>query len=163
MRSIAIVVGLTLLSPACDSLGDPKEPPQLTVTSPQRSLIQDGTAPITVTGTVGPNVNGSPVERVMVNGAEATLAADGTFTATIDVRPGAMLIHTEATSADGGLATDTRSVEAGELRAQGTNIDRAIAAAISKPAFAQIAGMAGTMIETTDFKPMLASMNPVAH
>ena len=163
MRSIVLPFALTLFSPACDGLDDLKEPPQLVVTSPQRSLIQDGTAAINVTGTVGPNVNGSPVKRVMVNGIAATLAADGTFAAQIDVRPGAMLIHTEATSADGGVATDTRSVEAGELRAQGANIDRAIGAAISKQAFGQIAGMAGTMIETTDFRPMLMAMNPVAH
>ena len=82
MRSLLAALGLTLFSPACDDVGDLAEPPHLEVTSPARSLIQNGTGQLTVTGVVGPNVHGSAVERVTVNGVAAPVQPDGSFSAT---------------------------------------------------------------------------------
>ena len=57
------------------------DPPVLKITSPKRSLIQDGAGRVTVTGTVTPNeLSAEPVEKVLVNNVQATLNADGSFT-----------------------------------------------------------------------------------
>jgi hypothetical protein len=164
MRTLLLATSLGLLATACtDSIGELKDPPVLQVTSPERSLIRDHAGTLLVTGTVAPNVDGTPVEKVMVNNVPATINVDGSWMATITVKPGATLIHTEALDADGGKATDTRSIEAGELRMPGANVENALTTAISANAFAKIADAAGSLIQTMDFGPMLAPMNPVMH
>ncbi|HEY6033590.1 MAG TPA: hypothetical protein VIV58_05000 [Kofleriaceae bacterium] len=154
---VGLVAGCTS---AADQIPDP---PVLTITSPTRSLIQNGTAKVTVTGTVAPNAAGTPVTKVSVNNIVANVAADGTFKIDIDVKPGAMLLHTEALDADGGKAQDTRSVEAGELRKPGQNIESAVTTALSKEAFQKISAAAGPLIKGLDLKPMLAPMQPMVH
>lgn len=166
MRNLLITTGLTLLATAaCDTPPeDLKDPPVLKVTSPQRSLIQDRGGLVQVTGTVAPNeISGEPVDKVLVNNVQATLNADGTFTAMIQVQPGATLIHTEARDAAGQTASDTRSVQAGELRPVGANIEDAITAAMSVQAFAKLSAAAGPMIEGIDMAAMLAPMQPMVH
>ena len=156
MRNFISLSLLAIAVSACDGgPGTLPEPPVLQITSPQRSLIQNGTAPITVTGTVAPNAEGDKLKSVTVNGVQATLNADGTFSAQIQIKPGATLIHTIAKDVDGGTAQDTRAVHAGDLRPNGTMVERAVAAAISKEAFAKIAGAAGTYIETMDVMKVL--------
>jgi hypothetical protein len=165
MRNLLLAAaGLTLLTSACGTDPQPlPDPPMLKVTSPARSLIQGQAGKITVTGTVAPNATGTALKTVMVNNVAAMLNPDGAFTAVIDVKPGATLIHTEATDAAGGKATDTRSVEAGQLRAQGSNIENAVTTAISANAFAKIAGAAGPILKSFDLMPMLAPLQPMVH
>ena len=164
MRNHLIATSLTLLATACT--GGPeeyKEPPVLKITSPQRSLVKGDTAPIMVTGTVTPNSTGDAVEKVLVNGVQATLGADGSFQALVQIQPGATLLETEARDANGGIAKDARAVHAGELRNAGSNISRAVAASISADSFSKISGMATNMVNATDFKAMLAPMQPMIH
>jgi hypothetical protein len=165
MRTLLLATSLTLLATAAcnDSVGTLAEPPILKVTSPQRSLIQDKAGPVTVTGTVAPGLDGVPVTKVLVNNVAAQVSADGNFTALIVVKPGASLIHTEAVDEAGTKATDTRSIEAGQLRAPGANIESAVTTAISKAAFARIATAAGTLLEGMNMKTLLAPMNPMMH
>src|SRR6476620_10565115 len=159
MRNVLIASSFTPLVTACTSEPDALPmPPVLKVTSPQRSFIRDRAGAVIVTGTVAPNAEGTPVSKVMVNNVAAIVNGDGTWLATIDVKPGATLIQTEAIDKNGGKATDTRSIEAGELRAPGANIDNALTMEISKNAFAKIAGAAGTLVKGMDFKTMLAPM-----
>jgi hypothetical protein len=161
MRNLLVA---SLLVSACTS--GPSElpnPPVLKITSPARSLIQDHAGKVTVTGTVAPNAEGVPVTKVSVNNVVATVGADGAFSIDVAVRPGATLLHTEAFDANGGKASDTRSVEAGQLRAPGANIESAVTTALSKEAFAKIAGAAGPLVKGLDLKPMLAPMQPMVH
>jgi hypothetical protein len=159
-----LLIATSLLASACTSgPGTPAEPPVLQVTSPERSLIQDHAGQLVVTGTVAPNDKGVAVSKVMVNNVPAVVGADGSWTAVLDIKPGATLIHTEATGVDGGVATDTRSVEAGELRAQGAQIDNAITAALSTQAFAKLGDAAGPLIKNTDMQALLAPMQPMMH
>lgn len=160
MRNLLVA---SLLVACTNPAGQAPEPPLLTITSPARSLVQDHAGTVTVTGTVAPNLHGTPVTKVSVNGVVATVNADGSFSIDVQVKPGAMLLHTEALDADGGKAQDTRSVEAGELRAPGSNIENAVTTALSKEAFAKIAGAAGPLIKNLDVKPMLAPMQPMVH
>ncbi len=153
-----------LFSAACSTgPGELADPPALTITSPARSLIQDHVGQVTVTGTVTPNAGGTPIATVSVNNIPATVAADGSFSVNVAVKAGAMLLHTEAVDANGGKATDTRSVEAGELRPQGAMIGDAVTTALSKEAFAKISAAAGPIIKGLDLRPMLAPMQPMVH
>jgi hypothetical protein len=136
-------------------------PPVLQVVSPARSTIQGEAGQLVVSGTVAQNPNGAPVARVDVNGVAATLAPDGSFAATLDLAPGATLLHTVATDLAGGTATDTRSIEAGTIVAAGTSISNAIATSISATAFAKIAGAATTLIKTTNLTAVVQPLNPV--
>ena len=160
MRNLKIV-GLTLLAACGTSPSGPEDPPVLQVTSPARSLVQNGAGSITVTGTTAPSDQGAAVDSVTVNNVAATLAADGSFTATIQVPQGETLIHTVALGHDGGQATDTRSVQAGELRAPGANIDSALSVSLSADAFAKISQAASTIIMQTDLSALIKPMQPM--
>ena len=122
---------LLLLVMAACVVGATPPPPELTVTSPERGLVQGGGGQIMVAGIARPGSDGAAIARVTVNREPARLAADGSFTAIVDVPPGAMLLETVATSTAGGAATDARAVQIGELRPVGSPIDRAITATLS--------------------------------
>jgi len=164
MRNLLLATSVSLLASACTSGPAPlPDPPVLHVTSPARSLIQDHAGAVTVTGTVAPNAKGVAVTKVSVNGVDAVVGTDGSFSAVVTIKPGASFLHTEAVDAAGGKATDTRSVEAGELRAPGAEVQNAITAALSTQAFAKIASAAGPLIKSTDMAAMLAPMQPMVH
>jgi hypothetical protein len=167
MRTFLLTTGLSLLatlSGCTDTAGELKDPPVLRVTSPARSTLKTSAGLVAVTGTVSANeLSGERVEKVLVNNVQATVAADGSFTAMVDIKPGATLIHTTARDAAGQEASDTRSIQAGELRPVGANIENAITVAVSKQAFAKLSAAAGPMIEGIDMAAMLAPMQPMVH
>lgn len=165
MRNLIIAASLLTSAAACtDSPDEMKDPPQLRIDSPARSTVRGEAGMVKVTGVVAPNaVSGEPVEKVLVNNVQATLGPDGSFSATIQVKPGATLITTSARDAAGQLAEDTRAIHAGELRKVGSMVEGALTASMSKAAFAKISGAASTMIEGLDFMPILAPMQPMAH
>jgi hypothetical protein len=165
MRNLLTVsAGLTLLAfSACtDAPGALPEPPVLKVTSPKRSTIQGSAGAIMVAGTVTPNVQtNSAIKSVVVNGVTATLNADGTFSANVQIQPGATLIETLATDDAGTVAHDTRSVEAGELRDPGQSVANALAVALSTNAFAKISDAGSAMMKAEDFTALLKPMQPM--
>ena len=167
MRNLLTVcTGLVVLAAtaACDSgPGRAKEPPVLKVTSPVRSLIQGHAGPITVAGTVEPNAQGDRVEQVLVNNVEATVSADGSFHAQVDVGQGAMLIQTVARDVNGTTASDTRAVQAGQLRPVGANLDHAITAAMSADAFAKLSAAAGPILKGINVAQLLAPLQPMVN
>ncbi len=163
MRTL-LTLGLATTLFACDSGATAvKDPPILKVTSPDRGSLQGAAGLVTVKGSVTPNAAGALVQKVLVNNVPAIVGADGSFIAEVQVEAGASLIQTVATDADGGKASDTRSVRAGELRKVGSNVKSAITAALSADSFAKIADAAGPIIKGFDIKGMLAPMNPMQH
>lgn len=143
--------------------GEQADPPILEVTSPARSMIANAAGTITVTGRVAPNPTGASVASVKVNDTNATLAADGSWSATISVPPGATLIHTVARDAAGGTATDTRSILAGERRMSGSMVQDAVGVAVSPAVFAKIGGLATTAIKSANLTALVQPLNPIAH
>jgi hypothetical protein len=133
------------------------------VTSPARSLIQDHAGQIMVTGTVQPNAEGDPIDKVLVNNVAATVDAGGAFHAVIDLGAGATLIETVARDVRGSTATDTRAVHAGALRPIGTNIPSAVTAALSADAFAKLSTAATPLIKGLDMGALLAPLQPMLH
>jgi Glucodextranase, domain B len=167
MRNLLIVSGglvLLVAAVACESgPGQAKEPPVLHVTSPARSLVQGHAGPLMVSGTVEPNASGDAIEKVLVNDVQATVEADGSFHALIDLPVGATLIETVARDANGSLTSDTRAVHAGPLRPVGTSITNAVTAALSADAFARISAAAGPILKGLDMGALLAPLQPMVH
>jgi len=165
MRNFLIAASLLTSAAACSSSPDEiKDPPQLRIDTPARSTVRGEAGLLKVTGAVAPNdLSGEPVQKVLVNGVQATLNADGSFSASIELKPGATLITTSARDAAGQIAEDTRAVHAGELRKVGTMVEDALTVSMSKNAFAKLSVAAGSMIENLDFMPILAPMQPMAH
>ncbi|MEZ4362721.1 MAG: hypothetical protein R3B48_21190 [Kofleriaceae bacterium] len=157
-----LLLGLTLSVISCaSSPGELPDPPKLTVLTPARATVRDQAGLIEVTGTVTPNLAGDRVTGVQVNGVDANLAADGSFTAQVQLAPGATLLHTIARADGGGEARDTRAVHAGEVRSGADLVERGMAVALSAPALASVATAAGTLMKATDFAPILAPLNPM--
>lgn len=159
------LLGLSLLTcAACNAAaGEVRQPPALVVTAPARGLVQDHAGLVTVHGTVSPGDRGDPIDQVLVNNVAATVQADGTFDAAIQVPEGTSLIETSVRDAAGGVASDTRAVQAGALRAVGTPIPRAITVAMSADSFAAISAAAGPIIAGLDLPAMLAPLQPMVH
>ena len=85
LSTLLIASSLLVAAAACDeSPAEMKDPPVLRITSPRRSLIQRGAGMVTVSGTVTPNeLSQEPVEKVLVNGVQAIVSPDGSFSATM--------------------------------------------------------------------------------
>ncbi len=155
----AFVLALTTVV-AC--VGEMPPPPEIQVTSPQRGMVRGETGRVTVQGKALPAANGDRVTKVSVNKTPATLAADGSFTATVDLPPGAMLLETTAITEAGGSATDARAVQVGELRPVGTKIEKAVTAALSADAFAKLSAAAGPLIESANLGALFSPTQPIA-
>ena len=151
-----------LLTTMVACVGEMPPPPLLEVTSPQRGMVRGEASRVTVQGRALPSPNGDRVAKVTVNKTPATLAADGSFTAVVDLPPGAMLLETVAITEEGGSATDARAVQVGELRAVGTKIEKAVTATLSADAFAKLSAAAGPLIKAADLSAMLAPLQPIA-
>lgn len=97
--------------------------PALVVESPERGGWAT-TGGATVTGTVSDSFSG--VDGVVVDGAAATVAADGTWEGTTTFDFGLNVVETTATDAAGNVTTDVRAVLAGDVlpwgRAEGDGL-----------------------------------------
>ncbi len=159
-----LTLGIATTFFACDGGASAvKDPPVLKVTSPDRGTLQGAAGLVTVKGTVTPNDAGTLVDTVMVNNVPAVVGSDGSFIAEVQIEQGASLINTVATDKAGGVASDTRSVRAGQIMKVGSTVKSAITAALSTDSFAKISNAAGPMIKGLDIKSMLAPMNPMQH
>ena len=154
---------LLIIATTIGCAGDMPPPPVVKVTSPQRGMIQSDSGELVVTGITRPGTDGAVVTKVLVNKVPATLAADGSFTATVTIPAGATLLETVAISAEGGTATDARAIQVGQLRPVGANIEKAITAAVSRDAFARLSAAAGPLIKDRDLTAMLAPLQPMAN
>jgi hypothetical protein len=159
------LVAVSVISAACsDGPSALKHPPQLRVTTPERSLRLAAAGTIMVSGQTSPNADSNePVTEVSVNGVAAEVGRDGMFHAEIKVPLGAMLIHTIARDAGGAEASDTRSVQVGPLQAVGTNVADAVLASISTPGFAKLGTAAARLLKTGDIASLLMPLQPMIH
>lgn len=159
----AVSTGFVLLATAfaaCDGgPGAAKEPPILEITAPTRGLVQQKADAMTVTGIVHENSHGDAIKSVTVNGTDATVNADGSFSAEVSMVEGVSLIETVATDNNGGTISDTRAVQSGELHKVGDNIPAAVTAALSTDAFAKISEAAGPLIMSLNFGSLIAPID----
>lgn len=162
MRNLLVVGSIAAIAACGTGPRDAVEPPTLKVEAPARGSIQAGAGKITVSGTVASNADGDAIEQVLVNNVAATVTGD-TFTAQIAVPEGATLIQTVVRDRNGTTVTDTRAVLAGELRPVGTQIPRAVTAALSADAFTKLSAAAGEILAGLDLTALLAPLQPIAH
>lgn len=162
LLSLSAGILLVAVATGCGSgPGQAQEPPVLHVTSPARSLVQNQAGSLMVSGTALPGPNGDAIAKVLVNGVKATLHPDGSFSAIVDLPQGETLIQTVATDEGGSAATDTRAVQAGQLLPVGSNIPRAVAAALSADAFAKLSAAAGPIIKGINIPALIAPLQPM--
>ncbi len=133
------------------------EAPVLTITSPQRGASADGGA-VTVTGTV---TDDRPGVRVTVNGADATVGKDGSFTASVTLDPGIGIIQTHAIDKGGHDVRDVRAVLAGTIAATDGTKTAPIGAHASPAAITAIANAVANDAKAVDYTAEATKLNPI--
>lgn len=161
-RPAALVLGLlsgctgTITRDGLDP--DDHLPPTVEVQTPERGTVT-GDASVTVTGRASDAE--SAVLQVTVNGTLASVADDGSFSASITLPEGITLIETVATDGGGNTASDARAILAGELVDQTTPVAQAIAAFISPQAMTGLADLVNSYTSGIDLTALAKSYNPV--
>lgn len=162
MRLLA--VGLLALIGCSDNPYDPNAPavdpsaPKVHITSPKRGTVAGDVKTLTVTGTV---VATNKLSSVTVDDVPATVADDGTFTATVPVTPGTFLLHAVAKDTTGNSGKESRAVVVGPMAKIDMQVPNAITATLSAQTFAAIGTIADNFITGGDLSSMLTASNPV--
>jgi hypothetical protein len=159
LRAIAATLLVTAVGCAASSTTDDSTdlPPTLEVMTPARGTQAQGSQ-VTVTGRVTDDKAGV---KVLVNGTEVTPAADGSFSAAIDVPAGVSIIETHAIDSTGNDVRDARAVMAGTLAPTDGSLASPLAASISAPALGTVGDVLATQAEAIDFTAAATAMNPV--
>jgi hypothetical protein len=133
-------------------------PPTLEVTEPARASFSE-TESVVVRGYASAAAG---LAEVRVNGQPAELAADGSFSITLEVPESITLIETVAIDQLGTQTVDARAVLAGNLVDQNTPVPEAMAAHVSEGAMAGLGEMVSTFANDTDWEALARSQNPIA-
>ncbi|HEX7842004.1 MAG TPA: hypothetical protein VF469_31250, partial [Kofleriaceae bacterium] len=169
MRNVRIsglgaLLAATALIACSDHPYDPDAPavdpsaPRVHITQPARGTFAGDVATLVVTGTA---IDDSGVAQVQVNGVDAVVASDGSWTATIPVHPGTQLIHAVARDAQGNIGKESRAVVAGPMQPIATAVPRAITAAMSAQTIGAIGRGITSFLTTGDLEAVIAPHNPV--
>jgi hypothetical protein len=150
--AIALFSALTGCAASDDS------PPTLEVTSPERGTLAEGSQ-VTVTGQVIDDAPGNV--QVTVNGVAASVAPDGSFTASLTLTPGIEVIETIATDTAGNRKRDVRAVLSGTLAPSTGQVSDAIGVHIGTSGFAAIGTGIENLVEAMDLTAAVTPMNPV--
>ncbi|HEX3758097.1 MAG TPA: hypothetical protein VHW23_05305 [Kofleriaceae bacterium] len=132
--------------------------PRVHIVTPARGTFAGDVQMLTVTGTA---TDDTGVAGVQVNGIDAALAADGSWTATIPVAPGTQLIHAVARDPQGNVGKESRAVVAGPLQPIATPVPQAIAVAMSAQTFGALGRGITGFLQTGDLAAAVAPLNPV--
>jgi hypothetical protein len=158
MRGTAYLCVFSLTACSSAGGGDPGEPPTLEVLTPERGATSDG-AVVTVTGRVTDDDLAGV--RVTVNGVDAATAADGSFSAQLDVSGGINLIETHAIDAQANDVRDVRAVLAGTLLPTDGTAGAPIAARIGAGGWMKVGTALAAMAQALDWQALGLAMNPV--
>jgi hypothetical protein len=148
---------LLVVSAGCSTAGGAGDPPILEMFTPARGTTADQFM-IDVTGRV---TDDEPAPRAVVNGVEATVAADGTFAVTVPVASGITLIETHAIDARGNDVRDVRAVLAGDLQPTDGTIAAPIGARIGADGLADLGRALAVHASSLDWNALALAMNPV--
>ena len=161
------LIGLIAVVTGCaDKPFDPNAPaidpnaPRVHILTPTRGTIAGDVQTVTVTGNATDDVG---VVSVTVNDVAATLASDGSWTATVPVVPGTNLLHAVAKDASNNAGKESRAVVAGPMQALSSQVPNALTAALSAETFAAIAKGASGYLKTADLESLVAPLNPVVN
>ncbi|CAN5211433.1 hypothetical protein BH11MYX1_BH11MYX1_31690 [soil metagenome] len=151
MRAIG-AIAFSLFVVACAGADQAAEP-TLEITSPARGATATA-GPLTVTG------KATNATQVSVNGTQVTPAADGTFTASVDVQPGISIIESHAINGSIDLK-DVRAVLAGDTAATDGTAKSPLGMHASLAALKAVGGTMATAAKSIDYTAAAQAMNPV--
>ncbi len=162
------LIGILALSVGCGSSPGPEEEPRaydeyaptITITSPQRGLIEDNSTELMVEGLVTDDVSG--VALVYVNGQPAVVKPDGTFRAPIALESGLNVIETKATDAVGKEAADVRAVLVGEFAPADESVGDGLGFRINSQTLSVLETIAADSIANMDIESAIVSQSPLA-
>ena len=160
MRSQILATALILVAGACDNAYDPDAPaidpnaPKVHIVTPALGTIAGDVHTVTVSGT---STDDTAVTSVTVNDVPATLAADGSWTATVPVKAGTNLLHAIAKDAQGNAGKESRAVVAGPMADLAQQVPQAITATLSAQTFAAIGKGTAGFLTSGDLAPMLGT------
>jgi hypothetical protein len=164
MRQLAVLAALVGFVGCSDNPYDPNGPaidpnaPRVHITSPKRGTIAGDVQTVTVTGTVETK---NKIDSVTVDDVAATVADDGTFTATVPVKPGTFLLHAVAKDSAGASGKESRAVVVGPMAKIDTKVQNALTATVSAQTFTALGTMAANFMTGGDLSSMLTAKNPV--
>jgi hypothetical protein len=151
---------MVMLFAACSGSGGTEvedAEPILNITSPQRGAFADSTS-VTVAGTVSDDNAGV---RVTINGTDATVNPDGSFSLAVTVEPGMAFVETHAIDSRGQDTRDVRAVIAGDVAPSDGSIKAPLGARLAPMGLDTVAGAIATAAEAIDFTAAAKAMNPV--
>ncbi|MBA2539591.1 MAG: hypothetical protein H0V17_08150 [Deltaproteobacteria bacterium] len=150
MRGLKAIL-LSATFAACSSAGA-DEPPTLEILTPERGTTAD-THDITVTGKTS-------ASKVTINGVDAIIQNDGTFSATLTVDDGITLIETHAVRGSADIR-DVRAVMAGSLSPTDGSIGGPIAARVGSDGFVKVGAALAATAQALDWQALALGMNPI--
>jgi hypothetical protein len=158
MRVPSVAIALSMLACSGASTDGEDQPPVLEVTTPERGTTSDGGS-VTVSGRVTDDRKGV---RVVVNGVDASVAEDGSFSAQLTVPEGISVIETHAIDSAQQDVRDVRAVLAGTLGPTDGSVPGSIAARVSANGFNKVGTTLASMAQALDWKALALGMNPVS-
>jgi hypothetical protein len=130
--------------------------PVLEIDAPARgTFVEDGS--VLVRGRVRDE---GPV-RITINGAQAAVGSDGSFTATVQLPRGLAILETHALDADHHDVRDVRAVLAGPFAPSDGSIAAPIGARVGRTGVAALGRALGVSAKAIDFKQAAAALNPI--
>lgn len=155
---------LAALAACSDKPYDPSGPaidpnaPRVHITTPARGTFAGDVKAVMVSGNA---IDDTAVASVEVNGVAATLAADGTWTATVPVTAGTNLLHAIAKDTQGNVGKESRAVVAGPMAKIDMQVPDALTATLSAQTFNALGrGITGYLVNG-DLEAVIAPHNPV--
>ncbi len=163
MRHLKLLA-LISIAACADNAYDPDAPaidpnaPRVHITSPSRGTNAGDVQTITVSGTASDD--SGEIASVTVNDVTATVAADGTWTAQVEVVPGTNLLHAIAKDKQGNSGKESRAVVAGPQATLARQVPDAITATLSAQTFDAIGRGAAGFIKGGNLMSLIGT-NPV--
>lgn len=134
--------------------------PVITLTSPERGSWLAGSDTITVAGTATDPVTG--VWWLTLGGETVPVAADGSFSTSVDVAPGIQVLELESMDADGNRSDLVASFAHGPTSASGDPIASGLDVRLDEEALRVIAAAVADALSAPVLEAQVVAANPMA-
>lgn len=132
--------------------------PIIVVDTPLRgTMTEDGL--VVVTGHVSDE--GSGVAKVEINGQAAELAADGSFTANVNLEHGITMLKSVVSDEAGNQSDDLRAILNGPMAPQGTPVPDALIAKVNTKTLGVLGTSVENLVQSVDFGQVAQPLNPL--